>query len=85
MIIMYAQRRKLKMILYDTECADCKTGCLAMACPYYMIEICTCDDCNKEFMPEDLYVYSDGRMLCKDCLAQHFKTVRKAKYYYDFK
>jgi DNA-directed RNA polymerase subunit RPC12/RpoP len=34
----------------------------------------TCDECEKEYNPEELYDV-DGEMLCADCLLNRFKTI----------
>lgn len=68
------------MIVYEDECVCCPTemGCLGNSCPNRNVPHYYCDgeDCGEEFEPSELYDF-DGSMLCKDCLASKFKTVKE--------
>jgi len=38
----------------------------------------TCDECEKEYDPEELYDV-DGEMLCEDCLLGRYQTVAQVE------
>lgn len=70
------------MKIYENECVGCpkEIGCFGMSCPNRRVPHYYCDgkDCGKEFEPSELYDY-DGYMLCKDCLAEQFKTIEETE------
>ena len=38
----------------------------------------TCDECEKEYEPEELYDV-DGEMLCADCLLNRYQTIAQVE------
>lgn len=59
------------------NCVQCGLPCRGSLCPNNSVSPeYTCDECEEEFEPEELYDL-DGDMLCKDCLLEQFKTVKQ--------
>lgn len=60
------------MVRYESDCVGCADGChgcgLKTETPHLY-----CDECGEEC--EKLYIYSDGRELCADCLLGQFEEV----------
>ena len=56
-------------------CTSMGLHCRGRACSnYFGTYEYTCDECHNEFYPEELYD-DDGRMLCKDCILEQYKTI----------
>ena len=61
---------------------DTCVGCTSMGLPcrgracsnYFGATEYTCDECNEENDPEDLYDV-DGEMLCANCILNRYKTI----------
>lgn len=61
---------------YENDCVGCDTYCINCGrkeAPHWY-----CDECGEEFEPSELYDYY-GDMLCKDCLAEQFKTIEETE------
>lgn len=66
-------------VVYENECRGCATDsypCLGSECPNRRVPHYYCDgECKDEYEPSELYDF-DGHMLCKDCLAKQFETIK---------
>ena len=64
------------MIRYEDMCVGpCPQGCMGSGCPYKSVPVYSCDECDEEHEPDDLYVYNDGRHLCKSCLLENYQKL----------
>ena len=61
-------------VRYEDQCVDCGLPCMGESCPNRNVPVYTCDDCDEEFYPEDLYEVED-EMLCEHCLLNRFPRV----------
>lgn len=64
------------------NCVSCGLPCLGDSCPNMNVVSFTCDECGKEYDPDELYMYDD-EMLCDKCLLNRFETAKQVGFDYD--
>lgn len=70
------------MIRFESDCIGCET---CMNCGAKKVAHFYCDDCDEEFMPDELVRYGFGKqMLCAQCLFDQFERVTSRDCYDEY-